>query len=91
MFTSDHIILTKIATRLALRNQGKGFSEINHIMSGWDDGIVSMAVTLMPPEHAAVGAIGDGTIIKAFWEFIKSPAGQALIAILIRILTGGAI
>lgn len=83
--------LLKIQVRNGLRRQGKSFSEINSIMDGWDDGLPDIAASMLPGEHqaAAVGAIGDGTLIQALIEFLKSPAGQALIAMLIKLLLGG--
>ncbi len=82
--------LLRLSCRATLRKQGRGFGEINSIMDGWDDDLVPMAVEMLPPEHAdAVGALGDGTLIQALIDFLKSPAGQALIAMLIKLLLGG--
>lgn len=90
-----HIAL-RIETRLALRAKGKGFWDIQEAMSNWSDDLpgiaAGMAGVTIPPEvnsaQGAVGAIGDGTIWKAIIDFLKSPAGQQLIAALIALLLG---
>lgn len=83
--------LLKLRVRTALRAQGKSWSEVNGIMDGWDDSLPDMAATMLPDDakDAAVGALGDGTLIQALIDFLKSPAGQALIAMLIKLLLGG--
>ena len=83
--------LLKLRVRAGLRAQGKGFAEINHLMDGWDDELPTMAAALLPDaeQAAAVGALGDGTLIQALIDFLKSPAGKALIEMLIKLLLGG--
>lgn len=83
--------LLKLRVRAGLRAQGKGFSEINSIMDGWDDELPSIAAGMLPEAEsaAAVGALGDGTLIQALIDFLKSPAGQALVQLIIKLLLGG--
>lgn len=81
--------LLRLRCRSELRRQGRNYSEINSIMDGWDDAVVPIAVAMLPPEHAdEFGALGDGTIIQAIIEFLKSPAGQMLIQLILSLLMG---
>ena len=81
--------LLRLRCRAELRRQGKGPSEINSIMANWDDDMVPVAVGMLNEEQqAAVGALGDGTILEKILEFLKSPAGQALLQILLQLLMG---
>jgi hypothetical protein len=85
----------RIATRLELRGMGKGFWEIQEAMSNFTDDLPEVAAreagVSIPPQLMAVpgegfGAIGDGTILKAIMDFLKSEQGQALIKILVSLL-----
>lgn len=88
---------TRIRTRLALRLQGKGFWEIQEAMANWSDDLIPIAANmakvkvpeaLMAVEATGdgVGALGDGTILQAIWDFLNSPEGKALIQALLMLL-----
>lgn len=40
------------------------------------------------PSPGTVGAIGDGTIVKAILDFFKSPQGQQIIDAIVKLLLG---
>ncbi len=91
MFHSAFYVRTRIFTRLALRTQGYSRPQINAMLDAADDATIDQAVAesgTKPPGALTVGmaAIGDGHIIDAILEFLKSPEGQALISALIKIL-----
>lgn len=75
--------MTKLQTRFALRKQGYGFFEINGVMDGLDEDLIDAAVV----EAGGVpAALGDGSILKAIIDFLKSENGQALIKIILGLL-----
>lgn len=79
--------LIRLATRLELRSQGLGRLRINEILDGATDDVIDLAVTQSAAGAAIpVGAIGDGTLIKLFTDFLKSDLGKALIAALLALL-----
>lgn len=87
--------LLRLQTRLAAREAGYGFFEINQMMGGCDDAKVAEAVDLtrgmgyaVPADVVTpvVGAIGDGTILKKIVEFLQSDTGKMLIQILLSLL-----
>lgn len=83
------VIQTRIQCRRALRAQGYGLFEINSVIGAIDDAEITATAAAIGPECvAAVGAIGDGTIIQAIIDFFKSPQGQALLDALVKMLIG---
>lgn len=83
----------RIEVRLALRAQGKGFWAIQEAMSNWSDDLPQIAagmagISIPANLTSDTEAIGDGTIWKAIIDFLKSPAGQALIQALLALLLG---
>lgn len=86
----SHPLLTfyaKVHARRELSNQGYSFRQINEAMSHVDGQAVSAAAFSAGPEvEGAVGKLGDGTIIQAIVDFLKSPQGQALIQALVQML-----
>lgn len=84
-------IRLRMATRLALRKEGKGFMEIQELMSGFTDDLPQVAAGMcgvaIPAEFGAE-AIGDGSILKAILDFLKSEQGQALIKMILMLLMG---
>lgn len=75
--------VVRLATRRELRQQGYRFSEINTAMDGCDDDVIDAAEIVTGVQ---VGAIGDGKVIQAILDFLKSEQGQQLIAALIQML-----
>lgn len=83
------VIRARIACRRELRNQGYGLHEINSVIGAVDgDEINATAAAIGPECAAAVGALGDGTILQAIIDFFKSPQGQALLEALVKMLIG---
>lgn len=82
----------RLAARAELRSRGYSFGEINDIVWAADDDVIDAAIEQAeldaPGVKAALGALGDGTIIQAIIDFLKSPAGQALLQALIALLLG---
>jgi hypothetical protein len=77
--------LTRLQTRLALRKEGYGFFEINGILDGAEDEVIDAALVA---SGGVPVALGDGSILKAIMDFLKSEQGQALIKILLGLLVG---
>lgn len=75
----------RIRARLALRDKGYSRAQINFAMDACDDDMISSALA---ESGADVSAIGDGTIIGAIIEWLKSPQGQAFIDALLKLLLG---
>lgn len=70
-------------TRLELRKAGYNFRQINDVIDSVDDIAVQAAAA---QANVSLGAIGDGTLIQAILDFLKSEQGQALIAALVKML-----
>lgn len=84
-------VVTRLKLRSALREKGYSRAEVNDLVDGATDDVIDAADAIAnagQPE-SAVGAIGDGTLIQKFFEFLQSPAGQALLAALMKLLLGG--
>lgn len=79
-------IATKLRCRAALRAKGYSRSEINSVIDAVDDD--SIGVAMAETGNNTVGAIGDGTILAAIIEWLKSPQGQAFIDALLKLLLG---
>ncbi len=83
-------VRTQLAVAASLRQRGYGILEARRLSQTVDDDLIGLAAATCPPDVGdGLGAIGDGTIIAAIIAFIQSPAGQALIAMLIKLLLGG--
>lgn len=81
--------LTRLACRRELRRQGHSFSEITELLDAADDDVIDAAAVSATVEiPPTTGAIGDGTIIRAIVDFLRSEQGQALIRALIALLMG---
>lgn len=75
--------LTRAATRREMRQRGYPLGQIREALEACADELIDAAAV----RSGGVGAIGDGKIVEAVIEFLKSPQGQALIDVLIKILT----
>ena len=78
--------LVRVHARAALRKKGLTRSQVNDAIDAATDDVVDAAVAESKATPPAPGAFGDGTIIQAIIDFLKSPAGQQIIAILIQII-----
>ncbi len=79
--------LTKLRVAAELRKtHGIGWDESRDLADSLTDDVIDSAVH---QTEGAVGAIGDGTLLQKLLDFFASPQGQALIALLIKILLGG--
>lgn len=77
--------LTRLHARGALRRQGYGFFQINEMMDAAEDDIIDAAAMEVGIPRTG---LGDGTIIQAILDFLRSEQGQALISALIKLLLG---
>jgi hypothetical protein len=96
MFNRDSYTQARIQTRIALRKQ-VGVLKAIQAMNNWDDGLLDTAVDQVSATNpelgaeaaatmSAVGAIGDGTILKAIIDFFKGPQGQQIIDAVVKLL-----
>ncbi len=77
----------KVHARRKLSSEGYSFRQINDAMSQVDSQAITAAAMMAGPEtEGEVGKFGDGTIIQAIMDFLKSPQGQALIDALVKML-----
>lgn len=81
--------LARAAARRELRRQGKSFSESFRLVDDATDEMVDVAVAYAGVGPVAVmQGLGDGKIIDAILEFLRSEQGQAVIAALVKLLLG---
>lgn len=91
--------LIGIRLRLAMVAKGIGFWDRQRAMANYSPDMIPIAEGMCgttvpaqflaePVADGAVGALGDGTILQAIIDFLKSPAGQALIQALLALLIG---
>lgn len=79
---------TRIQVRAELQRRGYSFRDASDLASDLDDDTIDAAV-VEADAVAQVSAIGDGRIIDAIIGFFKSPAGQMLLDLLLKLLIGG--
>lgn len=99
MFNGHFYPLVRLAARRELRSQGKSLRETRELLDAATDDLIDTATAAVeaaaqvPGEFrlgaGKLGAIGDGSIIKAIMDFLASPTGQAIIAMLLKLLLGG--
>lgn len=81
--------MIRVRAKRELRRLGYSRVDVAEMMDDCDDDAIDTAATsaavAIPP---TTGAIGDGSIIAAIVEFLKSEQGQALIKALIALLIG---
>lgn len=77
--------LVRRAARRELEKRGYTDQNIDDMLACATSDVIADAQAKAGVE---MGAIGDGTILNAIIEFLKSPAGQALIQALIALLLG---
>ena len=79
--------MVRLRTRATLRSQGYNPWQVNDLMDATEDDLIDVAAVqaqvTVPP---TVGELGDGAILKAIIDFLKSEQGQALIKALITLL-----
>lgn len=69
---------------------GMSIADARQMTADLDDEEIDSAVEQTEGAKEAVGAIGDGSLLQKLIDFISSPQGQALIALLIKLILGGA-
>jgi len=79
--------LVKMRTRLALRRRGVSGLDAWAAVEDMDDETIDAVAAAGGPMATAAG-IGDGKILDAILEFLRSEQGQALIAALVKLLLG---
>lgn len=85
----------KAAEQIA-RDKGIGVLKARRLIRQLDDGEVEMAMMqateecgYLPPGIDTIQfALGDGSIIQAILDWLRSPEGQAFISALVKILIG---
>ena len=79
--------LVKMRTRLALRRRGVSGLDAWAAVEDMDDETIDAVAAAGGPMATAAG-LGDGKILDAILEFLRSEQGQALIAALVKLLLG---
>ena len=76
--------VTRIATRRALRQKGYSFRQVNEMMAAASDDLID---AVLDAEAIPVPvALGDGSIIRAIFDFLESEQGQRLIQAILTLL-----
>lgn len=78
--------VTRLATRRELRKSGLRQAQVNDLMDACDDDVIDAAEVAASVAPADLAKIGDGTILQAIIDFLKSDAGQALLKALVTML-----
>lgn len=81
--TSLALIRIRLQARRELRSLGYKTAALHQAMALVDDQLVNDAAS---EADVPLTALGDGTIIDAIIEFLKSPEGQALMKALVEML-----
>ncbi len=90
-----HPLLTQLIrarVRQSLRAEGHSLLESIQLAGSVDGDLVDTALAASPEAVAqidAVGALGDGTLIQKFLDFLNTDLGKALIALIKMLLLGG--
>ena len=79
--------LVKMRTRLALRRRGVSGLDAWAAVEDLDDATIDAVAAAGGPMATAAG-LGDGKILDAILEFLRSEQGQMLIAALVKLLLG---
>jgi len=84
------LFVVRNQVRQKLREHGVSRSAINSVIDSVDEDSVAVAAESASVSMSAmpVGKLGDGTILNAIMDFLKSPQGQALIDALMKMLLG---
>jgi multidrug resistance efflux pump len=93
------LLLARAKARQELRAKGHGFLESIQLANLIDDNLFDTAVSLAPAEAqvklaeladttSQVRAIGDGSLIKIFTDFLASDLGKMLMAFIMSLLAG---
>lgn len=75
--------LVQARVRRQLRRQGVTGDDLDDAMQACRAELIDATVAEQP---ALVGAIGDGKILNAILDFLRSEQGQALVSALVKIL-----
>lgn len=93
----NHPFLNAVVRRRVVvelrKAHGLSLHEARELVAELDDDTINEGIKQVAPTveggAEAVGAIGDGVILQKIIDFINSPTGQALIALLLKLLMGG--
>lgn len=77
--------LVRAHVRRELRSRGVAFGDSFAMAASLSNGDIDDAMASVPE---IAGQLGDGSFLKKVEEFLASPLGQALIAILVKLLLG---
>ena len=83
MFARRRLNRIRQECRVQLEDLGYSDDHINSVIGQITDTKVHEVASEIPD---AVGKLGDGTILQAIIDFLKSPQGQQLIAALVKML-----
>lgn len=97
MFKFEHLILVKGKVRRSLLALGYTVASAFAYAGEVNSDLMSTAKASLHEEHSAMleehliaaASLNGGSLIDAIIAFLSSPAGQALIAMLIKLLLGG--
>lgn len=75
-------LIARRTCRRKLLSMGYGFREVQDVLDDLDDDVIDVTYASV----AGVSAIGDGKILDAILEWLKSEQGQKFIDALLQIL-----
>ena len=89
----NHPLLNAVIRRRVIvelhKTHGYSMADARELASELDDETINAGMKQVEGVAEAVNALGDGHILQMLIDFISSPAGQALIKLLISLLLGG--
>jgi len=84
--------LARARVRQSLRASGHSFVESIQLAASVDADLVDTAFAVAPPEALAavdsVEALGDGTLLQKFLDFLNSDLGKMIVEIIRKLLLG---
>jgi hypothetical protein len=88
-----HPILNAVIRRRLIvelhKTHGYSMADARELAGELDDDTINNGIKQTEGATEAVGALGDGSFLQKILDFLASPQGQAMIALLIKILLGG--
>lgn len=81
------VLAARAKVREQLRARGHGFGEALRLAGQVDAAALSAAASVAPTAvGAALRALGDGPVLQAIIDFLRSDPGKALIQVLLGLL-----
>lgn len=78
--------LVRVRLRTALRRKGYSFGQAWDMVDEAEDDVLDELITTAAEQTNAVAAIGDGKLLQALLDWLKSEQGAAFLDALLKLL-----